>query len=152
MEADMPLHALTDMALHGAAPGSCRAGLSHSLVLLHSRTATFQQLPELMSDSTHNRVFKSLSVRLLSLHRYPGDFAPAWDKVPPGIGIFRNNTPTSDCTFPLPYSPCDKEGQNTSAPLIYAYIIETERLVKGLNLHTRWDIKRGHSSKSIHNT
>lgn len=28
MEVDMPLQALADMAFHGAAPGSCQAGLS----------------------------------------------------------------------------------------------------------------------------
>lgn len=28
MDVDMPLHALADMAFHGAAPGSCKAGLS----------------------------------------------------------------------------------------------------------------------------
>lgn len=81
--------------------------------------ATFQQLPELMSDSTHNRIFKSLSVRLFSFHRYPGDFAPVRDKVPPGTGIFKDNTPTSGCSFPLPCSCCDKERQNTSVPLYY---------------------------------
>lgn len=147
----MPLHAVADMAFQGAVPGSCKAGLSHSGVLLHSRRASFQQLPELKSDSTHNRVFKSLSVRIFSLHRYPGDFAPARDKVPPGIGIFKDNTPTPGCTFPPPRSCCDKEGQYTSAPLIYAYIIETALLVKGSNLHSRWDRKPGCTRKSICN-
>lgn len=73
-------------------------------VLLHTRRASFQQLPELMSDSTHNRVYKFFSASLISLHRYPVDFAP-------GRGdnhqLFSDNTPTSNCTFPLPCSHWD---------------------------------------------
>lgn len=146
-------HALASTGRHGFPRCSTRFLPSwfehYSGALLHTRRATFQQLPELMSDSTQNRVFKSLSVRLFSLHRYPVDFARERDKVPSGTGIFRDN---SGCTFSLPCLNCDKGGQNISVPLIYAYTIETLRLVKGSNLHTSWDIKPGRSSKSIHNT
>lgn len=125
----------------------------YSGVLLHTRTATFQQLPELMSDSTHNGVsslyqFVSSPFTdiLQSLHR------EGTKSYQSGIGIFRDNTPTSGCTFPLPCSHCDKGGQSICVPLIYAYIIKTLPLVKGSNLHTSWDIKPGCSSKSIHIT
>lgn len=57
-----------------------------------------------LSDSTHNRVFKSFSGPLFSLHRYPVDFVLGRED---NHQLFRDNTPTPDCMFPPPYSHWD---------------------------------------------
>lgn len=149
MEVDMPLHALADMAFPAAASGSCKAGLSNSGVLLHTRRATFQQLPELTPHIIEFfQVFISSSLLPSQISQR---LCTGKGQSPTRNRNIQGQLPTSGCTFSLPCSLCDK-GRNTSVPLICAYIIETVHLVKGSNLHTRWDIQPGLSSKSIHNT
>lgn len=55
-------------------------------------------------QTPHTTVFKPFSAPLFSLHRYPVDFAPGRND---NHQLFRDNTPTSDCTFPLPCSHWD---------------------------------------------